>query len=175
MKRILSRIFAKSLIILMFFIYNFLGSRTGFSASNPASIDSGCNPLVLKQLIIRNASLGLQTDNVNKLMLQITQLAKRFNGYVVSSQFVQVNQANGDDIAEISIIIPAGGLKNILTQLKSLTTQVQNEQTSAEDITEKYVNLESKIKNLQASKAQLTSIMAGAKKTDDVLKNPKES
>ena len=169
MKRILNRIFAMSLLILMILISGFTGIRTSFSASNPASIDNGHNQLMLKHLIIRKVSLGLQTDNVNMLMQQTTQLTKRFNGYVVNSRIVEGNQASGAHTAEISIRIPANDLNNLLTQLKSLATQVQFEQTYSEDITEEYVNFESKIKNLQTSKTQLTSIMTSAKKTEDVL------
>src|SRR4051812_8539332 len=120
MKRILSRIFAMSLITLMFFIYNFLDSKTGFSASSPTLIDNGHNSLMLKQRIIRTIVLCLHTENVNKLMLQITQLTEHFNGYVVSSRYAQGNQENKDRVAELSIRIPAGNLENILNKLKLL-------------------------------------------------------
>ena len=169
MKRILSRVLAMSLLILML-ICGFPGPGAGFSASNSSSIDNGRAPLMLKQLIIRKVSLGLQTDNVNKLMQQTTQLAEHSNGYVVNSRFVEGNQASGDQVAEISIRVPASDLDNLLTQLKSLATKVQYQTTDSEAITEKYVYLENKIKTLETSKAQLTSIMTGAKQTDDVLR-----
>lgn len=120
----------------------------------------------IKGMIIRNADISLQVDNISSSMDKITQLANKSGGYVVSSNLNQDSNSSG---ASISIRVPAQGLNNVLTTLKSFATQVLQESISGEDITQRYVSLESRLKNLQATKDQLTKIMAGATKTSDVL------
>ena len=124
---------------------------------------------VMKRMIIRNANIILQVNELAPVMDQIVQLADNSGGYVVNSNINQgANTTNGS--ASISIRIPAEGLNNILKQLKLLATKVVQVSVSGEDITQQYVNLESQLENLNKSKSQLDKIMLGAKKTEDVLK-----
>lgn len=132
------------------------------------------NNLESERFIIRNANLSLETENIQKIMQQITDVAKLSGGYVVNSKFSQANQADEYGAAEISIRVPAISLESSLKQLKSLATKVLYEEVNGEDITDKYVDLKSKIKNLQASSAQLISIMAGAKQIKDILNIQKQ-
>jgi hypothetical protein len=120
----------------------------------------------IKGMIIHNANISLQVDNISATLDKITQLANNSGGYVVSSNLNQNSLSSG---ANISIRVPAQGLNNVLTTLKSFATQVMQESISGEDITQRFISLESRLKNLQATKDQLTKIMAGATKTADVL------
>lgn len=138
-------------------------------ASNSSSNNIQEKQVTLERLIIRTTNLRIVANNVNQLMQQINQLANRFHGYVGNSQLVQANLNNRDTTASISIRVPAKEMEEIIIQLKSLASKVEQEDTSGEDITDKYVDLGSKIKNLQVSKAQLTLIMARAKNPEDVL------
>jgi hypothetical protein len=123
----------------------------------------------MKTMIIRNATIALQVDNLSLAIQKITQLADNSGGYVVSSSLTQDSNYASNSRANISIRVPAQGLNNALTALKSLSRQVIQESVTGEDITQQYVNLESQLKNLQTAKEQLAKIMAGAKKTTDVL------
>ena len=144
------------------------------SSANPSSLDNGRSQLMKKRMIIRNANLTLQTNDINKSMQQITELANASGGYVVSSRFIQSNQNSDNSYAEISIRVPAEGLENMLTRLKSFSIKVLGEETSGEDITEKYVDIASKLQNLQKSKDQLAKIMESAKKIEDILNIQKQ-
>lgn len=122
---------------------------------------------VIRRMIIRNANITLQVNNINRAMDAIMNLANTSGGYVVNSN---ISQNTGSTSGEISIRVPAEGLNNVLNQLKSLATYVTQEAISGEDITQQYVNLQSQLENLQKSKSQLEKIMLGATKTEDVLK-----
>ncbi len=121
----------------------------------------------IRRMIIRNANITLQVNDINRALDAIINLANASGGYVVSSN---IYQNAGSTTGGISIRVPAEGLNNVLKQLKSLATQVTQENISGEDITEQYVNLQSQLDNLQKSKSQLEKIMLGATKTEDVLK-----
>ncbi|MCE0723014.1 DUF4349 domain-containing protein [Legionella resiliens] len=124
---------------------------------------------VMRGMIIRNANISLQVDNINSAMEKISQLAENSGGYVVSSNLMQDNNDANNTTANISIRVPAQGLNNALTALKSLATQVTQESITGEDITQQFVDLQSQLNNLQTAKEQLSKIMAKAKETSDVL------
>ncbi len=124
---------------------------------------------VMRGMIIRNANISLQVDNINSAMEKISQLAENSGGYVVSSNLMQDNNDANNTTANISIRVPAQGLNNALTALKSLATQVTQESVTGEDITQQFVDLQSQLNNLQTAKEQLAKIMAKAKETADVL------
>jgi len=67
--------------------------------------------------------------------------------------------------------LPEEGIRifKALKQIKADVVEVQNENRSGQDVTQEYVDLESRLKNLQAAEAQLTRIMEEANKTEDVL------
>src|SRR4029077_19801569 len=74
--------------------------------------------------------------------------------------------------AEISYRIPAARWEDALADLRSLgglTTKVVAEQTQAIEVTAQVVDLEARIKNLQASETALQGIAANAVKISDVL------
>jgi hypothetical protein len=135
------------------------------STENPPPVQS---EQVMRRMIIRNARLTLQVNDISRAMDDITKIADQSGGYVVNSEFNQ-NVNYGGGYAEISIRIPAKGLNSVINNLKGLATKVVQESVTGEDITQQYVNLESELNNLQATKIQLAKIMQGATKTADVL------
>jgi len=120
---------------------------------------------VMRGMIIRNADIALQVDDINSAMEKITHLAESSGGYVVNSNLYQDNNIAGNTTANISIRVPAQGLNNALSTLKSLATHVVQESVTGEDITQQFVDLKSQLSNLQTAKEQLSKIMASATKT----------
>jgi len=180
-----------ALSILLFLFHSFTGSTGATlygdnSIASPvqANYDTNSNPAAMRsssttnspsesamrRMIIRNASITLQVNNINQAIEKITQLADRSGGYVVSSNINQNSLTDGNSYADISIRVPAKGLNNALNELKTFANKTLDESVSGEDITQQYVDLKSQLGNLQKSKEQLEKIMLGAKKTEDVLK-----
>ena len=70
----------------------------------------------------------------------------------------------------ISIRIPSERLNQVLETIKAEATQpVISENINSQDVTADYVDLSSRLTNLEATEAQLQQIMDEAVKTDDVL------
>lgn len=190
MKKILSTILIIIGIFSVFVVsYKFLFSRAGTTMYSgapalykpmdnavPGSVAMSAeqsSPIqseqVMRRMIIRNARLSLQVNDIPKTMEDITQIADHSGGYVVNSELNQNVSYGRGQYAKISIRIPANGLNNVLKSLKSLAIKVEQETVTGEDITQQYVNLESELNNLKTTKAQLAKIMQGATKTEDVL------
>lgn len=159
-------------------MYGSVGGPTGQLMENTTAVPAAMSAekpaqthaeRVMRRMIIRNAQLSLQVNDLPKSMDAIIQLADHSGGYVVNSELNQDSIYGGGSSAQIRIRVPASGLNNVLQSLKGLATKVTQESISGEDITQQYVNLESELKNLQVTKEQLTKIMQNAKKTSDVL------
>jgi len=65
--------------------------------------------------------------------------------------------------------VPAEKLDKALEEIKKDVVEVKNESSSGEDVTAQYVDLQSRLKNLEAAEAQLEEIMKNADKTEDVI------
>ena len=139
------------------------------STMSTASSPPTTNPISSNRMIIRNANVSLEVSNVNESLQAISQLANNSGGYVVSSSAYQGGYQGQGGYAQISIRIPATGFQNTLSEIKKFALKVNKEEVSGEDITQKYVDLQSTLQNLETAKAQLQKIMDNAKKTEDVL------
>jgi hypothetical protein len=123
------------------------------------------------RIILKSASLQIVVDDATATLASITQMATDLGGWVVNSSTSQVLLASGDKVARgnITVRVPAAKLDDALNRIKSGAGTVNNESVSGQDVTQEYVDLTSRLKNLQAAEEQLRAIMTDAKKTEDVL------
>ncbi len=100
-----------------------------------------------------------------------SQLAEAFGGWVVSSNINRVTTANREEAVRgsITIRVMAERLDEALSRIKSGALSVENEAVSGQDVTQQYVDLTSRLNNLEAAETQLQSIMEDARRTEDVL------
>ena len=138
-------------------------------ASNAAG--EGFQAAAVERIVIQNADLSIVVADPAAKMKSIEQMAENLNGYVVSSNLYQTNTSTNIKVPEgqITIRVPVEKLDEALDTIKSDTIEVQSENRSGQDVTKDYVDLQSRLKNLEATEAQLTKIMENADKTEDVL------
>ena len=126
----------------------------------------------VERKIIKNASLTVVVKDPLQSMDDITKLAEQLGGYVVSSNVYQSNYGpNAITVPEgnISIRIPAERLNEVLEQIKSSAVEVQSENVSGQDVTDQYVDLQSRLAAKQAAERKLLQFLDQADKTEDVL------
>jgi len=141
-------------------------SSAGVASSVPAASTT------VERLVIKNASLSMAVDDPEASMDLITSLAEELGGYVVSAYMYQTTLESGAQVphASISIRIPAEKLNHVLETIKAETTQpLLSENIDSQDVTADYVDLSSRLTNLEATEVQLQQIMDEAVKTEDVL------
>jgi len=138
------------------------------SAPDAVSFDP-TNTAPQQRIILKNASLSLTVESPAKTVAQIAQLAASSNGWVVASNVIAPGPGNGAATATISIRVPADKLTAIVDQIKVGVVSVDNENISGEDVTQKYVDLNSQLTNLQNTAAQLQKVMSSATNVKDIL------
>lgn len=124
-----------------------------------------------QRVILKTASLSLIVDSAESALASITSMTDEMGGWVVSSTTSMVTMADGTEVARgsITIRIPAERLDEALTRIKSGGGEVDSESVTGQDVTQQYVDLTSRLTNLEAAEAQLRTIMEGATRTEDVM------
>ncbi len=148
-----------------------LGAEEAQRAALPADM-AVAQLATTERLVIKNVNLSLVVKDPQATVDSITALAEGLGGFVVNSNVYQTaTDAEGNKImrASIAIRVPAAKLTETLAQLKGMAVSVTSENTSGEDVTAQYTDLESHLRNLEAAEQQLQNIMDGATKTEDVL------
>ena len=143
-------------------------------AAAPAVSNVAQNPAannLQDRLVIQNADLSIVVKDPQAKMLEIGALARRLGGFVVSSNLAQVNLGENVKVPEgtVSIRVPASDLDNALTEIKTNTIEVQSENRSGQDVTDKYVDLQSQLKAMQAAADKLYEIMQKTDNAKDTL------
>jgi len=119
-----------------------------------------------ERMIVRNGEISLVVNDVTDARDEIAQLAVRFDGYVVSSQISGEEQ---DMRGWISIRVPDDRFESVLAELRDLAVRVTSESTSSQDVTEEYVDLESRLKNAEATESQYLALLEKAEDVEDIL------
>lgn len=132
--------------------------------------NSDTNP-AQERIVIQIADLAIVVKDPQAKMVEISALAKRLGGFVVSSNMSQVNLGDNAQVpqGDISIRVPAKDLDNALNEIKANTVEVQSENRTGQDVTDKYVDLQSQLKAKQAAADKLYEIMQKADNTTDTL------
>ena len=118
------------------------------------------------RMVVRNGNMQLVVKDVPASLDQVVKLANDLKGFVVNSQKWKEGERT---MGTISIRVPSDSYDKAVSSLRALALDVTNETTSSQDVTQEYVDLDSRLKNLQATEDQLLKIMQTATKTQDIL------
>ena len=125
----------------------------------------------VERIVIKNADLTIVVSDVNGRMKNIQVMAEQMGGFVVSSNLYKSYTNNSIEVPEAQVVIrvPAEKLDDAMEQIKKDVIDVQNETVSGQDVTSEYVDLQSRLKNLEAAEEQLNDILKNATDTTDVV------
>jgi hypothetical protein len=100
------------------------------------------------------------------LRQQVRALALDLDGYTVNLEsWLLDDQLH----ARLTIRVPAGSFEEAMGKLRDLAVEVDRESSNSEDVTDQYIDLESRLRHLEAKEEQLLEFMAEAEDTEAVL------
>ena len=117
--------------------------------------------------VIKNGSLSLNVKKTDEAVDQITQIASSMGGEVFSTNFYE--RVKGLRSGTIVVKVPGKDFEKAIAEMKKVATQVINEYTSGQDVTEQYVDLQAQLKNKQAEEQTFVSLLDRSGKLEDVL------
>lgn len=133
------------------------------------STTSGVEPVAASSLrmIIKNADMRLLVEDAPASLQRVTQMAADYGGYVISSQ---VEQRGDYKYANAQIAVPSVQFEATLNQLRNASLQVLDESATGQDVSAEYVDLRSRLTNLEATAARVREFLADAKTVEESLK-----
>jgi hypothetical protein len=123
------------------------------------------------RIVIKNASRSLVVNDPADAAKKIADLAVAKGGWVVNSNIYQSAYGSAGEkyySGEITIRVPAEDLDQTLVEVEALAVEVRTRQLTGQDVTAEYTDLQSRLRNMQASQTRLLAIMEGAEDTEAV-------
>lgn len=112
-----------------------------------------------------SSSISYETDNIQETSEKLEALVDQYEGYITYS-----NTYTYDDETSTSydIEVPADAFDDFMNQAKSIA-EVTNTSTSANDITDQYIDTEARLTNLKAEEETLQELLDQAETLSDVI------
>ncbi len=119
------------------------------------------------RLIIKNANLQLLVADTGTAIDRVTQVVVDTFGYIISSRswYQETFQ-----YATITIGVPVDQFEEAMRRLRGMAIQVLDENASGSDVTDQYVDLESRLRNLEATEARVRTFLEQALTVEESLR-----
>ena len=150
---------------------------TGFSVSNGTAYEvtnrSGDLTVLERanRMIVKNADIRLLVEDTDTAIDRTTQIVGDAGGYIVSSR-VWYQDYGKDSLkyASVTLGVPVDEFEKVLSRLRGLAIEVRDETASGDDVTDQYVDLQSQLTTLEATRERVKSFLDDAKTVDDALR-----
>jgi hypothetical protein len=127
-------------------------------------------PAPMERKIIRNAELGLESDQPEESQKRIAAIAQSKGGFVVASQQSSSDpQVDARDIVDMSVRIPADKFTETVEEIRTTSRRVIVETVKGEDVTEEFIDTEARLKAKTALEQQFMEIMKRANTVEEAL------
>jgi virulence-associated protein VapD len=120
----------------------------------------------LDRKIVSTVFLDLTVKDVSASVEQVQRLAQDSGGFVAESN---VRYEGKERRASITIRVPAARYLDVLSAVRGLAVKVETERASANDVTEEYTDLRSRLRNLEATEQQLLTYLTQAKNMQETF------
>ena len=121
--------------------------------------------------IVKTAELGVTSEDVRGEAAAAQQVATRFGGTIISSQ---TYRSDNSVYADLILSVPSEHFEDTLDELRGLGEEVTTDTVSGEDVTEEYVDLQSRERNLLAAEQSLLDLYDRADEVQDALSIQRE-
>jgi len=114
--------------------------------------------------IIKTGEITLEVGSVGPAVGEVRAMAVALGGYVGDS-----HAGGEDDAATLTLRVPADRFEEALERLRAMDGEVRSEATGEVDVTSSIVDLEARIRNLEASERQYRALVQRAQQVDEIL------
>ena len=120
----------------------------------------------LDRMVVKTAELGVRGEDVRGSAEEAGRVAERFGGEILSSR---IYAGSGPVTADLVLSVPSGEFEAALDELRGLGERVTTDTVEGQDVTEEFVDLESRERNLLAAEESLLALYDRAESVEDTL------
>lgn len=123
-------------------------------------------PATLERKVIQTGRLVLRVEDLDATADRLTKVVAAEGGFIQSS-----NLRRGDGVrgASYTLRVPAPAFMDVVRTAEKLG-EVEQRELGGQDVTEEYVDVDARRRNLERQEERLLDILGRAKTVDDVLK-----
>jgi hypothetical protein len=119
------------------------------------------------RMVIKDAEMELLVRDTDQSLANVTQMAVDYGGYIISSQ----SWYDGDyKYATMRLAVPSASFEIALNNLRLLGLKMLRETASGQDVGSEYVDLQTRLANLEATAARVRAFLDEAKTVEESLK-----
>jgi hypothetical protein len=118
-------------------------------------------------MLVWRADVGIEVGNISEAIGKVTSIAEQNGGYI------EWKSETAEEYAHVRMRIPTKKFKNAVSSLEELGT-VFSKSVTGEDVTEKYIDVEARLKNNYALRDRLKQLLEKAVNVKDILEIEKE-
>ncbi len=115
----------------------------------------------IPRMIVRTAEMRIVVADTTKTVDAVTKAVEAMGGFVSGSNVWREGELLR---ATLKLRVPADKLTSTLASIRTLATRVDNETIASEDVSQEYIDLESQVRNLEATEAELRELLVVARK-----------
>ena len=122
------------------------------------------------RMIVRNATMSIVVADTAKAVDSVTGAIESLGGYVVGSEVWREGELLR---ARLTLRVPSAKLTPALAAIRKTSRRVEHETVGSEDVTQEFVDLESRLRNLEATENELRELLVtvrrNVRKASDIL------
>ena len=133
---------------------------------------TGQQSLPFDRKIIFTTAIDLSVPDITTSFTEVQRIARVAGGYVEQSNLSVLagSDSPNSQRATVTIRVPALEYDDVLNSLRVLSgSKVTREEAKSNEVTEQYVDLQSRLRNLERSEEQYLTLLAKATSIEDIL------
>lgn len=123
------------------------------------------------RMIIKNAEIQLLVEDTDVALDRTTQVVDDLGGYIISSRiWYQTYYGENYKYATLTLGIPVEAFETTMRRLRGLAIRVLDENASGQDVTDQFVDLQSQLDNLLATRERVRGFLDQATTVEEALR-----
>jgi hypothetical protein len=139
-------------------------------------VQTGADALTVAQtgnrMVIKNGEIRLLVEDTDNAIDRALQVVGDVRGYIISSRSWYQTGPDGKNYkyATVTIGVPADQFEAALRRFRATALRVLDENASGQDVSDEYVDLQSQLGNLEATRDRIRSFLDEAKTVEESLR-----
>lgn len=134
--------------------------------SFPSTESDSTAALLFDRKVVQNGSMLIEVVDVRQTFRDILVRIETYGGYVAESS---VGREKDYEIASVTARVPVTKFGQFAADVQGLAVDVRDQQTSSEDVTQDYVDMESRLSSLKAVEDQYLVLLGEAQDIKQIL------
>ena len=120
------------------------------------------------RIIVRTVGMSIVVSNIPGTVDRIGDVAREFGGWMVSTDRGSIHYG------QVSVRVPAQVLDDAVKRIRGLAVEVEAESSTSQDVTDEYVDSNSRLRSLRATEESLLNLLDRAEDVEDALRVQRE-